>query len=534
MRRHIVHTAVLATCFLLFAYALYIHFLTVHYGDKQWEMLYAHMWVAGKNLYRDIYPVSPPLITWLYALPDMLAAGTGPDREYAMLFASGTLLMLVSACACVWLIRRHAGFAKRRKSVEFLVLLIFVLMFRTSPIFYLDREHLFLVLTLPYLLRFSPGLASRKIPLAASLGIGLLAAVGFNIKPYCFIVFLGVQLVFAALQRSSGILRSAENLVVYALTAAYLLAIYHFNPEYFHTVLPMALATYAATRDETPVWIYLENALLTVLVPALAVFFTILVRHNSPYRKDIAYLLFICPFFALYAFANNNWAYTYYPLGSIALIAVGYILWEALYLRRIARSQFRPSWPYMACVLVCMGVFAFKIYLTLGYFSAVAADGCIRNVHCKGDDRLAAVLQEPKAEGFGAITIDFSRWTRLAYFTGAQWQTRFPQLWMLPRFLASPKEFSTSHAWILDYIANAYADDMSANRPPVMFVDDTDVFYTARVQVDLVAYLSVNARFKDAWSHYRLAERINLCAPAGVDYHGPKEKCSYDVYRRVD
>jgi hypothetical protein len=71
---------------------------------------------------------------------------------------------------------------------------------------------------------------------------------------------------------------------------------------------------------------------------------------------------------------------------------------------------------------------------------------------------------------------------------------------------------------------------MNIQKPDVMFVDDTDIVYGKHIPpVDLVRYFSFNARFLEAWSHYRFERRINMCGP-NPPY---KSKCSYDVYRRI-
>ena len=182
-----------------------------------------------------------------------------------------------------------------------------MLVFRISPIFFLDREHLFFSFTLPYSRAFSCRSAgARTIAAQSSACIGLLAAIGLA-RLYCLAV-LSAQLSMPT-KRSARILISVENMVIYALSVIYVLCIAWLTPEYISTVMPMALVTYAATRDPASVLDYSANALS-------ALFLTFLLfnwRATSVFRRDIYYLALLCPFFLCYALLNNNQPYTFIP-----------------------------------------------------------------------------------------------------------------------------------------------------------------------------------------------------------------------------
>jgi hypothetical protein len=357
-----------------------------------------------------------------------------------------------------------------------------------------------------------------------------MAGIGFSIKPYCLAVWAGIQLLACLKEKSLRALIAAENLIIYAASLIYVFFIWRLTPDYFTTVLPMALATYSATRDSHSTLDYLTNAVAVLFLT----FLMFRPRHTSPYRADIYYLCGLCPFFLLYALLNNNWAYTYYPLGSIALLLTGFVLWEFLYLRRAHASQHLPTRILTLGICACLLTFAIKSAISLTYFNNVFHNTCHDDPACKGDDPFIEEVREGGGlRSFGAISIDFARWTRLSHFTGAEWRTRFSQLWMLPKFLVSDDNFLRRHEWILAYVAEAFAEDMDKRKPDIMFVDDSDVFYTARGNLDLVSFFSVNPHFQNAFGHYRFAHRIYVCGVPGLKYSGIKDRCSYFVYRRV-
>jgi hypothetical protein len=219
-------------------------------GDKQWELLYARMWLSGRHLYTDLFPVNPPLIFWLYSIPVRLSdAFAGAVADYEILVALG----LVVVTLCIWLGMRLLAlsppFAESRdRRIGFAALLFFVLVFRTGSMFFLDREHLFLVLTLPYLIRCMPSLLDKTIPRRLRVMTGLLAGLGFCIKPQCLLVLAGIVLISAVLQRSWRVFFWLENLLIAGTLLAYLGLITGLYPDYFTTVMPMAMLTYQVYR----------------------------------------------------------------------------------------------------------------------------------------------------------------------------------------------------------------------------------------------------------------------------------------------
>jgi hypothetical protein len=513
----------------LLGLSLYINFTSADFGDRFWEMLYAHTWLSGKALYRDLLPVNPPLIFWIYALPATLAEHLSALRDMQWLVALCLMLVAISIFLCTQLIALHPGFDGKRR-LDFAILLAFMLICQVRPMFFADREHLFLVLTLPYMTRFMPSLARLRPPLHLSLAIGLLAGIGFCIKPYCFIVFAGLQLICLWRERSARILISPENVIIYAVSLLYAFILLRWYPEYISVVLPMASASYSATRSSVPVaWHLLRPLTLFYLS-----FICLRLKENSPYRRDLWYWAMLCLFLLLYALAGNDWEYTYVPLVSVCLLVVGFSYWEFRFLRGKAAPSSEGARRATLGARLCLMAIAFIAVLYGWYLGSVPFDPCHFNMRCGNDDKTAAeVTTGGKPLSFGTITMDFTRWTRLSYYTKAPWESRFPQLWMLPKFLEADERFISANHWILDYVADALASDMERRKPDVLFVDNDNVFYTVHREVDLVRYFSFNPRFTAAFGHYRYVHTLDACGSPQVQYTTYKINCSYRVYRRL-
>ena len=87
--------------------------------------------------------------------------------------------------------------------------------------------------------------------------------------------------------------------------------------------------------------------------------------------------------------------------------------------------------------------------------------------------------------------------------------------------------FAQDHHWIFDYVADAFADDLDKNKPPIVYVDDSDALYLTAMHVNLVAYFSENAHFRDAWGHYRYTQSVASCN------HPESMHCNFDIYLRT-
>lgn len=511
-------TAVLLAIAVL-ACALYVDFAAGQVGDRDWLLLVTREWLGGKKLYVDLFEIDPPMIMVLYSVPVWLAAHFGPLKDYQLLVVLGAVLAAFSSYICSLLLRSHPAFAEHpRARMAHFWLLLLVWIAATNPAIIFDREHLFLVLVFPYLLRCMPVLDGAELSLKLRVVTALLAGVGFCIKPHCALLFIFVQGARLLHRRSLGFLFCLENLIIYVVAALYLGAIALFLPEYFNTMMPMAMATYVASGKQVNGLLYLVLALVLLGVA----FADYRWRATSPYRRDIFYLLAIIPGFVAYALANNGWGYTYALLISFILVITGWAALEYRWFLAQNPADRSARFGSSACMLSLIAVIGFNT--AFGLYTVNT--GCAKNLQCSGWGRqLIAHMQGH--HNFGAISSEFDIWTHLSDTTGASFDTRFSHFWMLPKFFLAGPDFAKRYEWIPRYVAGAYAQDLDARKPELVFVDNTDVLYLTPMHVDLVAYLSAYPGFRAAWAHYHHTDSVFSCS------HPEKAHCSFDVYERL-
>lgn len=513
---------------LLLACVVYVLVTFGNAGDKEIWLVNAHMLLHGKRLYRDIFSVSPPLIYYIYVLPIYLSEITGVLKDFQLFNAMGLALIFWSAWTGSKLLACHPAFSAAAMQRQHLLLMLIVFNTCSGAYYFFDREHIFLVLSFPYLLRFMPSLSEERYPLGMRVGIGLAAAIGFCIKPYCLILPAVVALLYVIRRRSLAIVFCVENLVIYLFTGLYLACIYLYTPEYIHIIVPMALATYGAANSRLAGLFFLAICLLIFAVT----FVDFRPRYTSPYRRDIYYLLGISGGFLAYALANNGWGYTYNPLACSLLIVTGWVGWEYLYLKREHAAKGLPVKSFVFGARACaINIAANAACVTLGALMTVLL-GCRAHLQCDQTGR--EVLESVNhAHSFGSVSLDFGIWAQLVDQTGLHWDTRFSQLWMLPKFYISDATFKEKNRWVLQYVASGFASDLNSRKPEVMFVDEANSFYSVRTHMDLLGLLNQFEDFRQAWGHYHLVRSI--CPAKKKHPDAPPENiCKYYVYDRTD
>jgi hypothetical protein len=499
----------------LLAATAYMQVQTADSGDKGWLLLAAHMMLEGRRLYVDIFELNPPLIVWIYLIPAWLAMHTHALGDRQILGLIGLFFSALSVALCTALIRLHPAFAGNvRRQALFALLLAYAFVFFSTQLYFFDRDHIMLVFIFPYLLRFMPALAGQRIGLALRLGVALMAAVGFCIKPHALLVFAAMQALMFLRTHILSAFFCMENAIIGIFAALYLFCIDAFAPEYIHVVFPMALATYSGYTRRVYLYLYIPLALIS----AGLTFVEVRLRHSTPYRRDGYYFMGVCAVFLLYALTNNGWGYTYNPLFCMLLFMSGWMIWDYGWLRRKAQEQGKNSRAFFSGQCGCVLNLALNILYGVICVETFFFPGpCTDSTECMRQSFVLEYLKKQRVQSFGTLAMNLKMWTDIARSSGASWNTRFNHLWMLPRLLQGGDAFTRQHAWIVDYVGKAMADDLNRRKPEIVFVDVSDGIFAYPHPVDLVGFLSRVPEFKAAWAHYRYQDTLNQCELAPGD-----------------
>ncbi len=208
-------------------------------GDVAAILFFAVRMVAGDRLYVDLTDVNPPLIFLLNLPAAWLSARLGVPA--GMMFMGQVLVLAAAAAVLAWHLLRPQG--PRVWTLWLFVFVLVVLPWRDAG----QREHLMVVLALPWLALVARRLAGQPTAAVPAIGIAGLAAVGFLIKPYFWAVPAAAELLMAQHLGWRRWRVRPEPVVFLVLGVAYAAVVLTVFPAYLDTVVPAAERHYAAT-----------------------------------------------------------------------------------------------------------------------------------------------------------------------------------------------------------------------------------------------------------------------------------------------
>jgi hypothetical protein len=195
----------------------------------------------GSRLYVDIKEVNPPLIIYLN-VPVVLTSrliGVSPSTVLPI------FVLALIGCSLALCNRLRdclpAGLGQVAVLIVASVLLVFA-----GPIFG-EREHLMSALILPYAFAAATIADGGRVSRPLALFSGVMAGIGFSIKPFYVPAFLAVEL-YLAVRRGPGVWVRAQALAVWACFCSYGAVILLITPEY----LPFAWSLREAYQGYHP------------------------------------------------------------------------------------------------------------------------------------------------------------------------------------------------------------------------------------------------------------------------------------------
>ena len=511
--------------FLFLLFALVAQCIGADYGDKNLLLACARRLVEGKKLYQDVVELQPPLILLLYEIPVRLMQVI-PLRDSDCLILFFLPVLLVSVMLSRRVTQHSEILAPLSREVS--ILMLFIVILFQNPSYFLDREHLMLVFTLPYLCMFLPSVQQNTISKPLQIAVGIMAAIGFCIKPHFILIFSGIGSVTCLRTCSFACIGKLANLTIYLLVSLYIGLICIFTPLYFTQVIPMAMATYSAYNVKEQALLYLPFCLLNLGI-ILADF---RVRTTSPFRRDIYYLLSLLPFFALYIAMNNGWAYTWNLLISYILLINGWLLWEFRWL-----TQQHPSVKQFRFGLRASTInFSMNMVIINSIFAMVIFGADTKK---EALSRLVSSITIASGESFksyGALSLETNAWARMERKQHKYYETRFSNLWMLAKFAVSDEAFAVRHHWILAYVAEGLAEDMRINRPDIILVDNHSDYSIVPKPIDFLHYLLWSTAFATQWKQYYYVGDVDALSDIELKLEGqnlaPGHFHHYAVYKR--
>jgi hypothetical protein len=432
--------------------------------DVSWYVAMAGQLRHGARLYVDIVEVSPPLIAWLNLPASAMAEWLGADAG-AVFRAQVLALALGSVLAT-------ARIARLLDAPEWPARV--VLCFATITAAGYDfgqREHLALLLALPYVAMAAVRAARVPHSRAFELAAAAAAAVGLSIKPHFAVVALLVES-WVLLRRRAAPDGSAWTLA--AVAALYVGAVLVFTPEYVAQARILSQIYAFGYLDISPIaFLGGANFQIGSICIALA-----LVVRPAP-RELRGSLLAAAAAFALAALAQaKGWSYHWYPFLALGLLLLA--LAAAAVLRH--RAWFVP----LAAVLVS------ALALATAPRRAVMANPFL--------PVLAPIVHEL---GGGPVLVFSNTW-RVSYplltQPGLSNASRLPTAALLSAAIAA------KHGSYEAHLRGVVAQDMQRQHPRVLICEDNPEGLPPGF--DFISYMAQEPAFAREVPHYSLVRTV--------------------------
>jgi hypothetical protein len=476
------------------------------WADQTWLLFAARRMLDGGQIgFEDIAEENPPLIIWLSAIPVVIGRAVDIPLPTAL---QGWVTALV-AFSVIWsaiLLRRESAADSKRFAGWFALAQLFAT--AVHPwLHYGQREHIMLLLVLPYLVMAAGRIEGQTPPAGEAVVAGLCAGIGFLLKPHQLLVVLAVEGLLLVRSRRFRSMYRPEMATMLATGLGYVGAIWLWTPDYLLKLLPLALNTYYDYhRAELSELIVPMRGLKLVLVVLL---WAILYRRLA--HRALATVLLLAGIGATIAHVMQLKGFGYQFLPAIAFfdLLVGVIVIDCWLQWVVWRTPPISTGPAVAtATLMFAGTIALSYPQQLARAAHSAPDyrNAVQRAVSHDIPRNATVLILSTSPEVVFEQVLDRNW---------QWASRFMCLWMVPALVkaerAGGRDGTAEPSAMRDATVltrSAVSADLTRWKPNLVLVERCQDETVApcsgfgSVRLDLLQWLERDADFTAAWSHY--------------------------------
>jgi hypothetical protein len=433
------------------------------------------------------------MILYIYTIPVLLAAWLSIDVELSLRLLVFIISSLsISLCSAVLALGPILG-------------AVFLLLPAHE---FGEREHLCMMMVMPYVFVLGRRLGNKTVHTGLAFVAGLMAGVGFAIKPFFLIPLVTFELYVISHDRKLAV--RTETVIILAIMIGYLGSVFLLLPDYIYVVVPVLLQLYYPGFG--------EELLVLLLTPGVIFCLTSLLFYCLAYERDEYGLLprilslGVVGFLLSYLLASTLWYYHLLPALGFATVLASIVFKQFIQRHWTVAGKMKVS-------IVGLLLFWFPIGAVL-YFNSLA----ILDREFGWRKHILDHLKANYAAGTSWYLIS-TRDVVFPVFEEASLVStlRSPNFWWMPGLLKL-KAVASNAAELSDlntkesYFINLVAEDLETQSPDMVLVDNREYDYELALEnFDYVTYLSQSKRFEEVWRSYRYVETL-----------GP-----FKVYRRV-
>ena len=464
-------------------------------------------WIAGDRIYRDIIDVNTPLVFVIYAIPQLLARILGGSgAHWLVVFVA--LLTLSSCLGSIALMRRFHGRSYPVGTAAFTLFVPFALIALPPDNSFGQREHLMLILALPWFICTSIRPSRSPASTTACFLIGFAAGIGFSIKPQ----FLPIPgMVGMYILACIGPKRTFRDPLFWGVIAAIFFHIALATlviPEYGRSVLPLVLRLYTQIGGSDPISVLTGRVLLPSLIMLAATFAAATTLREG--QKPIRVLVVAGLGSAIAAVTQGKgWLYQTYPAEALALLAMTMTV-AGMIDRYTALALERNRFPSVLIASAIIGVM---------WIQNIMFDPPFKKQQNFSNSQTNQLMSIVEKHAINHRILVFSPGINPFYpminYTDMEMTMRFQTMWPLQgayaeclasgRLYTPPKDMDPTERMIFDAITH----DFITRRPDLIIVDRVPGVPRCRAEVfSYLDYFLQSQEFANAFAEYRTFQEM--------------------------
>jgi hypothetical protein len=440
----------------------------------------------GERLYVDVAEPNPPLVVFLN-VPVVAAARL---LGISSLFVFPACVLALVACSLALCSRFRTPLPPAQRQAASLAAAYFLLI-HVGGMFG-QREHLLLILIFPYIKYLSSDCCHAGTPWLLAFCSGVMAGVGFSLKPFFLPSLVAIEL-YSARRWGLSYLKRSQAVTIYLILIIYAISVIYFTPQYF----AFARAAYPIYRAYQPYGQILPSTSWRAAYVMLAMAWGMaVVRPRCAAWTDV--LAILAFFLTLSVFVQGKgFLYHWYP--PVAIAGVLYCVSAATVLiqRRILTIVVRVELALPILVILSC------LYSLLSWSQTPRPPVPLKSLvgrYAKGDSIFA--FSSYAGAGFPLVNE-----------TGVGWASRHPTLWQIPGFYQTEAWTAGGyHPWRSmaeeerDFMRSVVSDIERA-RPALLIVDLVPPTPTM-AGFDYLDYFSLEPRFAAIFARYEFLEAV--------------------------
>lgn len=471
------------------------------------SLLYdTQLFLSGGTYVKDFFETNPPMIFILYTPIIILQKLTAWNIKslsclYFIFLGFISLIFCRSFIKIVLPVEDHY--------LQNAILLMLVYLFFIAPMGdFGQREHLLLMLSMPYLLATVVRAKNISIPIMKAGFVGILAGLVFSLKPFFLVPLMLTECYLMVVKKNFWSWIRTECLILLLVILMYAGYFYYYHALYFDVLIPLLSQFYLPAIKES--WLCIFSKPRVIFCSLIIIYYLFFYQKNK-FRELSSVLFFsLVGFMFVFIFPRASWNYHVLPAYYVALLLgliFVYTLWEKDIKQKLLNKQ--------EAFFIIIASFAMPIVIHVNEVRHV--------IEINQSKYRIALYEKVKTIAhqsiycFSAITTGLC--FPLATESNLQFAGRYPLFWWLRELRKMELKYNdhlpdevVRHK---NYFIDTVAYDLNHYKPELVITYKWDEQFLPK-GYSYPTYFSTRESFKNAWLPYQL-----------VDDEGP-----YRLYRR--